>query len=154
VFSNIFGIPAHPLFVHATVVFVPLLALFTVLYALVPRGREKIGWAVAALAIITPIAALCTKLAGDNLINRVFPRGAPPNVFQHREYGTILCWVTFGLGIAAGLLLWVFKWRKHEDHPGWLRVGSQLLGLAMAAIATYYVIRTGDSGARSVWGFL
>lgn len=151
-FNSIFGIPAHPLFVHATIVFVPLLALFTVLYALIPGWRTKIGWALSALAIVTPIAALFTKLSGDRFLARNFPRGAPPNVLQHRDFGSILFWVTLGLALAAALLLLVEKWSQREEQPGWLRVGAQLLGLAMAAIALYYVIRTGDSGAAAVWG--
>jgi len=152
VFSTVFGIPAHPLFVHAAVVFVPLLALFAVLYAVVPRWRPKIRWAVVALAIIAPISALVAKLSGDEFITSRFPRGAPPNVLQHREYGTITFWVTLGLTFATALLLLLHHYAREFDQPGWLRVGSQLLALAMAAIAVYYVVRTGDSGAAAVWG--
>lgn len=152
VFSTVFGIPAHPLFVHAAAVFVPLLALFAALYALVPRWRAKIGWATLTLAIIAPAAALLAKLSGDRFITHRFPQGAPANVLQHRSYGTITLWVTLGLAIATALLLLIHRWPPHEDLPAWSRVGSQLLALAMAAISVYYVVRTGDSGSAAVWG--
>jgi hypothetical protein len=152
VFSTVFGIPAHPLFVHAAIIFVPLLALFTVLYALVPGWRSKIGWATASLAVIAPLTALTAKLSGDRFIKLRFPQGAPANVLSHRHFGTTLFWVTLGLAVATALLLFVHKWSRQEEFPAWLRVGSQLLALAMAVIAVYYAVRTGDSGAAAVWG--
>jgi hypothetical protein len=152
VFGTIFGIPAHPLYVHAAVVFIPLLALFAVLYAVVPGWRPKIGWTVAVLAVIAPISALFAKLAGDKFFAGRFPDGAPPNVLQHRHYGTITFWVTLGLAFAAALLLLVHHWEVKEGLPPWASVGSRLLALGVAAFAVYYVARTGDSGAAAVWG--
>jgi Predicted membrane protein (DUF2231) len=152
VFSTVFGIPAHPLFMHAAVVFVPLLALFAVLYALIPRWRAKIGWATAILAVIAPLSALITKLSGDKFITYRFPQGAPSNVLAHRHFGTMLLWFTLGLGIATALLLFVHRWSRQELRPAWLRVGSQLLAIVLAVLAVYYVVRAGDSGAAAVWG--
>jgi len=42
VFEQLLGLPAHPLLLHATVVFVPLLALGTIAYAVVPRLRRRV----------------------------------------------------------------------------------------------------------------
>ena len=44
-FDQINGLPVHVLVLHAAVVFVPLLALGAVVYALVPRWRPRMGWA-------------------------------------------------------------------------------------------------------------
>ena len=41
--STIFGLPVHPLLVHATVVFVPLAVAMVVLAVLVPRFRVWAG---------------------------------------------------------------------------------------------------------------
>jgi hypothetical protein len=152
VFSSVFGIPAHPLYVHAAVVFVPLLALFAVLYALVPGWRAKIGWATLTLAIIAPVSALFAKLSGDKFIRQRFPRDIPSNVLLHRSFGTTVSWVTLGLACATALLLFVIRWARRVDRPGWLRVGSQLLAVVLAAVAVYYVIRAGDTGSAAVWG--
>ena len=47
-FDQINGLPVHALVLHAAVVFVPLLALGAIVYALIARWRPRIGWAVAA----------------------------------------------------------------------------------------------------------
>ena len=41
VFATFGGLPLHPLIIHATVVFVPLLVLFAIGYAVVPRLRGR-----------------------------------------------------------------------------------------------------------------
>jgi len=149
-FSDILGIPAHPLFVHAAVVFVPLLALFSVVYAFVPGWRAKVDWLTVALAVIAPLAALFAKLSGDKFIAARYPIQKPANVLQHRSFGTSTFWWTLALGLGTGVLFWVI--RRGPQAPVWLRTGAQVVVLILAAIAAYYVIRAGDSGAASVWG--
>src|SRR3954463_6941040 len=66
-FDTIFGIPLHPLVVHATVVVVPLAALTSVLAVAWPRFRRWFGWGspvVAALALA--LDPLSTQ-SGDSL---------------------------------------------------------------------------------------
>ncbi len=55
-FDQINGLPVHALVVHAAVVFVPLLVLGAIAYAVVPRWRPRVGWAVVLLAIAAPAA--------------------------------------------------------------------------------------------------
>src|SRR6266540_1896075 len=104
-FSDILGIPAHPLWVHGAVVMVPLLALFSVVYAFVPRCRAKTGWLVAGLAVIAPLAALAAKLSGDKFLASRYAAGAPAAILNHRSLGTTTFWLTLALGLATGLLL-------------------------------------------------
>ncbi|MCP2327931.1 putative membrane protein [Hamadaea flava] len=148
-FSDILGIPAHPLFVHAAVVFVPLLALFAIVYAFVPRWRAKTGWLTAGLAVLAPLAALAAKLSGDKFIAARFPAQKPLKVLQHRSFGTATFWWTLALGLAVGLLFWVLQ---RTPQTPWLRTGAQVVVLVLAVVTAYYVVRTGDSGAESVWG--
>lgn len=42
--SNLLGLPAHPLIVHAVVVLVPLVAIGAVGIVLWRGRRERIGW--------------------------------------------------------------------------------------------------------------
>jgi len=49
--EEINGLPAHVLLVHAVVIVIPLAALLTVLSALWPAARRRLG-------IVTPIVAL------------------------------------------------------------------------------------------------
>ena len=49
--ETLFGLPAHPLIVHATVVLVPLGALLVLLHAVWPAARRRLG-------VVTPLVAL------------------------------------------------------------------------------------------------
>jgi hypothetical protein len=42
--TNVFGLPAHPLLVHAVVVLVPLVAIGAIAAVLWPSLRTRIGW--------------------------------------------------------------------------------------------------------------
>ena len=150
-FSDILGIPAHPLWVHGAVVMVPLLALFAAVYAVVPRWRAKVSWLVAGLAVIAPLAALAAKLSGDKLLAARFAAGPPDAILNHRTLGTTTFWLTLALGLATGMLLMAIGGRLSSS-PAWLRTGSQVLVLILAALTAFYVARTGDSGAANVWG--
>jgi hypothetical protein len=70
-FSTVFGLPAHPLIVHAVVVLVPLAALSGLVVAVWPTARAR--YAPIALAIATP-ALLAVPLAthtGEQLQDHV-----------------------------------------------------------------------------------
>ncbi len=77
-FDKINGMPLHPLAVHAAVVLVPLLILVTLGYALVPRLRSRLDWAVLALAVIAPIAVYVAKESGEAFKKNQFAGKAVP----------------------------------------------------------------------------
>jgi len=64
-FRELFDLPAHALIVHAAVVFVPLAALAAILYALWPRVRQHIWWAVLGLGVVAPLTAWAAVLSGQ-----------------------------------------------------------------------------------------
>ena len=70
-FDQVNGLPVHALVLHAAVVFVPLLALGAVVYALAGRWRAKIAWAVLLLAVTAPVTALVAMLSGNKLQERL-----------------------------------------------------------------------------------
>ena len=74
-FDQINGLPVHVLVLHAAVVFVPLLALGAIVYALVAPWRAKIGWAVLLLGIIAPICTFVAKESGEKLYDRLIGQG-------------------------------------------------------------------------------
>ena len=51
-FDEISGLPAHPLLVHAAVIFIPLQVLAGIAYAVVPFTRKYAWWTVLALAVV------------------------------------------------------------------------------------------------------
>ncbi|MFI6785442.1 DUF2231 domain-containing protein [Micromonospora sp. NPDC050276] len=157
-FEEFMGIPAHPLLLHAAVVFVPLLALLTVGYALVPPIRPHTRWVLGLLAVGAPVAALLTKLSGDAFLermraaNRVTPEFLP-KLQAHQEFGDITLYASIGLGVVALALVRFVPPRTAEGvRPGpALTLALQVLSVVAAGVAIYYVFRTGDSGAKAVW---
>ncbi|RLP92055.1 DUF2231 domain-containing protein [Micromonospora sp. CV4] len=160
-FEEFMGIPAHPLVLHAAVVFVPLLALLTVAYALVAPVRPHTRWVLGLLAVGAPLAALFAKLSGDAFFdrmrsaNRITPEFVP-TIEAHQQFGDITLWATIGLAIVALALVRFVPPRAAEasatgGNGRVLTLSLQVLSLVAAGVALYYVIRTGDSGAKAVW---
>lgn len=157
------GIPAHPLLIHAAVVFVPLLALAAVAYAVVPILRPHIRLVLAGLAVVGPVSALFAKLSGDAFFERMRERDRVtesfvPVIERHQDFGTMTMWTAIALGVVALALAYVVGptggAARTADSPGGTRVVSvalTLLTVVAAAAALYYVVRTGDSGAKAVW---
>jgi hypothetical protein len=108
-FEMILGLPAHPLLVHATVVFVPLLAFGAVVYALAPFLRERTRWVVILLALAGPMTAWLAKLSGDAFRRRQAAKGVGAEMLakidQHKSLGDATLWVAIALGVATLLLV-------------------------------------------------
>ncbi|MGC4880411.1 DUF2231 domain-containing protein [Micromonospora sp. DT43] len=157
-FEEFMGIPAHPLVLHAAVVFVPLLALLTIAYALVPLVRPHTRWVLGLLAVGAPLCALLAKFSGDAFFermrsaNRVTPEFLP-KLEAHQHFGDLTLYAAIGLAVVALALVWFVPPRPAEGvRPARaLTVALQVLSLVAAGIAVYYVVRTGDSGAKAVW---
>jgi uncharacterized membrane protein len=145
------GIPLHPLLIHTAVVFVPLLVLAALVYALVPRLRPRVGWLLVGLAVIAPLCALASKLSGDAFRARLARRHASTELLSkidaHRQLGTILVYVVAALGIVCLLLVLLPAARQTKAVSLTLLVLT--VGLSLAS--GYYVLRTGDTGAHIAW---
>ncbi|MCW3816286.1 hypothetical protein ONA91_17720 [Micromonospora sp. DR5-3] len=155
-FKEINGLPGHVLIVHAVVVFVPLLALLASAYGLLPRWRSRFGWAVAVLAVVTPIATWLATESGEAFEEVQRERGAGgeflDKIHQHSEYGDNLLWFVLGLAVAALLLLLVTGgYPRARSLPRWLAPVLTGVVVVLAVFALVYVYLTGDSGAQLVW---
>jgi hypothetical protein len=157
-FEEFQGIPAHPLVLHAAVVFVPLLALLAIAYALVAPIRPHTRWVLALLAVGAPVCALLAKLTGDAFFerlrsaNRVTPEFVP-KLEAHQEFGDMTLYATIALAVVALALVRFVPPRAAEGVAAnrAVTVTLQVLSVVAAAVAVYYVVRTGDSGAKAVW---
>jgi uncharacterized membrane protein len=155
VFDQINGLPVHALVVHAAVVFVPLLALSSIAYALVPGWRPRLGWAVVLVALVAPIVSFVAKQSGEALRDRLFQQGVSGRgaeiIDDHMGYGTMTLWFTLSLAVVS-IVMVVLTSRKDRPLPRAADLGLAVIMVALAAISGYYVYRTGDSGATAVWG--
>ena len=145
--DTIAGLPAHPLFVHAIVVLVPLVALLEMLCAVWPAARERLVWLVLALAAVTAALTPLTVEAGESLIAS-FPK--PSAVLQeHAERGDWMPYIAVALLVVA-VLLALLHWRS--SHGRGVAAAVAVIALVVGVAAIIAVIRVGDSGARAVWG--
>lgn len=156
------GVPVHPLLVHAPVVFVPLLALLTAAYALVPFVRPHTRLVLALLAVVAPISALLAKLSGDAFFDRGLERGdiTPgfvPVIENHQSFGNLTLYSTIGLGIVTLALVYFVGPRvaatvaSGSANSRVLSIVLGALSIVAAGVSLYLVIRTGDAGSKAVW---
>jgi uncharacterized membrane protein len=150
IFESIFGLPLHPLVIHAAVVFIPLLVLAGLAHALVPGLRGRIGWVAVLLAFLAAGSALLAKLSGDAFRRRIDHKHlASPKIFaqidNHRSLGTITLYLTVALAVVVLALVLL----RNQSSAVSLVLIVLTVGLGIAA--GIYVYRTGDAGARIVW---
>ena len=155
-FTTILGIPAHPLLIHAVVVFVPLLIAAAVVYALWPAARSRLDWAVAGLAIAAPLSVWFAKVSGQNFRQRLINRHlTSPQVLvkivQHQSFGTKTLWWTIALGVVALAILYYDRRVRRGTLTDVRWLAGTVVTVVLAGIAGYYVFRTGDTGAHIVW---
>jgi uncharacterized membrane protein len=152
-FDQINGLPVHALVLHFAVVFVPLLALGAIVYAVIPGWRPRIGWAVLALAVVAPITCYVTKESGQRLYQRVVAQGmkgkALETLNKHMNFGQDTFWWVLALGVVS--LIMVVLTRRAGSLPMIASAAGSVVMVVLAVIAGYYVYRTGDSGATVVW---
>jgi hypothetical protein len=102
--TEINGLPAHILLVHAVIVLVPLAALCLVLSAWWPAARRRLGIVTPLLALAALIAVPLATHAGEWLLVRV---ARTPLVARHAALGReLLPWVIALFVIAV--LNWVW----------------------------------------------
>jgi hypothetical protein len=156
VFDQINGLPVHALVLHAAIVFIPLLAIGAVAYAVVPRWRSRTGWAALLLAIVAPVCAFVARESGLKLYERVTARGISAAgrriLDNHMNFGTLTMWFTIALGAVTLIVVLATVRRSSNKLPRAVDVGFAVIMVALAAVTGYYVFRTGDSGATAVWG--
>jgi uncharacterized membrane protein len=139
------GLPLHPLVVHAAVVFGPLAAVAGLAFV-VPRWRDRMRWPMLVLAVIATGALVLAYFSGGDLLDGNPQLRTSPQVQAHEELGDQLLWISLGFGLVAIVAGWL------DARNGALRVVLDVL-LAVTAVAlVVWVFRTGEAGARAVWG--
>lgn len=69
--NDLFGLPAHPLLVHAAVVLLPLAAIATLIVALIPRARRHYAPLALAIALAALASVALAQGSGEALEERV-----------------------------------------------------------------------------------
>ncbi|SHN33221.1 DUF2231 domain-containing protein [Cryptosporangium aurantiacum] len=173
-FEKVFGLPAHPLVVHAAVVLIPIAVLAAFAYVLVPRLRSKVGWVLVLSALSGAGAAIVAAETGDRFAQYL---GGSPTINEHGGFGLDTRNMAVLLAVVAVVLVVVERARGtrraqapvYDQRDQWTNVGEPqrdssgstvlkvvsivlsvaLLGTAVGAAVS--VVRAGDTGARMVW---
>jgi predicted membrane protein DUF2231 len=151
-FDTVFGLPFHPLVVHATVVTVPLAAALVAGAAFWPRFRRWAGPLPLAVALAALVLDPLSTQSGEALERRVGQGGL---VEQHAHLAEeLLPWLV-GLAVVAVGLAWIWYAERPSSArrgPGrGLVAGVAALALVGAVGTTVQVVRIGHSGAEAAW---
>jgi tellurite resistance protein TehA-like permease len=148
--NDLFGIPAHPLVVHAAVVLLPLGAIATVIVAALPKARRYYAPIAFGLVLIGTIAVFLAQQSGESLEDRVTETEL---VEEHTEQGeTVLPWAIAVTAVAAAVAV-AQPLRRRYTQLSATAVTAVLLAAAVATAsgATWTVIEVGHSGAKATW---
>jgi hypothetical protein len=149
-FSTVFGLPAHPLVVHAVVVLVPLAALSALAVAVWPAARDRYAPAALVLATLALISVPLATQTGERLEPHVQPSAF---VERHTEMAEGL--LPFVALLWLGLAVLVTARRLGATRGAtWTRYvagGAAVVAVIGAVASGVQVARIGDSGARATW---
>lgn len=156
-----FGLPLHPLVVHAAVVFIPLAALGALLVVFVPGVRARYAGLAVLVGLVAAASGFAALLTGPMLAADLGLSGGG-RIARHQALGTWTPWVTALLAASLPLHLWAR--RRAGGASGAQRArtggaasgaGAKLTGAVAAAAALgalVMVALTGEAGATAVWG--
>lgn len=143
--DTFFGLPMHPLIVHATVVVVPTAAVAVVLAAFWTRFRE---WAAAAPMGLSALALVLTPLStssGESLEHRI---SGTSLISDHARLGDLLIWWVVPLAVLSAGLWW---FRRRSTTGALVTWGLPALSVVVAAGTLVTVALIGHSGAQAAW---
>lgn len=158
-FDTVFGIPSHPLVVHAAVVLVPLAALAFVATGWRAAWRQIYYLPITLMAVAGAGAAFFAKQTGSSLRHSI--RQAGKQVGNHPQQGNIAFLAAFLFAMAC-VALYVYQTYGEEirERFGWTnrfrlpvneQVALYVITIPVAALAVYTMVVAGHSGATLVW---
>lgn len=156
---EIFGLPAHPLMVHAPLVLVPLVGLGTLAVTIRPSWRRRYGWSLLAATFVALVATQLAMSSGEELRKVVEPLGVDVDRHADLAQTTRAFVVVLFVAMVVMVLFDAFARRRRAvansgatTTPGWVASLALPVVVAMSALSTVWIARTGHEGAKLVWG--
>lgn len=147
--NSFYGLPLHPLIVHATVVIVPLAAILVLLAGVSRRFRIRAGVAPMLTSLIGLILVPLSTSTGETLQKHVAPSAL---LEAHTRLADgLLPWMIALLVVAVAI--YALQRRADAGHTITRPVMIAVAVLAIAGMAgtTQQVARIGHSGAKAAW---
>lgn len=169
--DQLFGLPAHPLVVHAPVVLIPLAVIGALAMMTRPRWYHRFRWPVLAIAAVGTLGAIISAGSGEELEEAVegsASSAARHAIHEHAEAGELAR--TLSIVFLVALAVWVLVpwWSERRNRSAthasvgaavaqpatgsrWLRT-VLMVGVGATAVASLVtIVEAGHSGASSVW---
>jgi hypothetical protein len=160
--EELFGLPAHPLIVHAALALVPTAAVLTVVGALWPAAQRRIGWLAVVLAAIAVVTVWLAQGSGEELEHQVDETNL---VEEHAELGDQM--LIPSIAMLVGAVLVTAAGRRGDGGSRWddgagaasystrgasaVSAVVAVVALAASGFAVIQMARVGHSGAKAVW---
>jgi len=154
--DKLFGLPAHPLIVHAAVVLVPLAAIGTIAIAFWPSARRKIGWVVVGLALVGTFSCWLASQSGEALQENV-PRTATVQDHAAEGDGAALFGAAVFVGAAAIMGIDEVKRRRaaagqpEDPRLRTAAIAAGAIAIVLSLLGGARIVQVGHSGAKAVW---
>lgn len=151
--ETVFGLPTHPIIVHATVVMLPLAALAVLLHALWPQARHRLGIVTPLLAGVALVLVPLSTESGESLQDAV---GENALVQRHAQLAEGMLPWTIGLFVVA-VALWLLG-RRRAGAPAddvsrarWMPIVAGVLAVVAVVGTVQQIVRVGHAGAQATW---
>ena len=114
--EEVFGLPAHPLVVHAAVVLLPLAAVVTLVCAAVPRARRSYALVALGLALVAVVAVGLAQGSGNLMLRAMVGDVADQDRLKTGQNRTALFFSVFStsakaaMAVAVGVTLPLVAW--------------------------------------------
>jgi hypothetical protein len=140
-----FGLPLHPLVVHAAVVLLPLAALGTLLIAVSARARKRYGSLVVLGAFVAAGSVVAARLSGEALNGGT--QAGTGILATHITWGLLAPWPAGALAVTSLLLVLAGRGKSRP-----LLITTGLLAVVSALTSLVVIVIVGHAGAMAVWG--
>ena len=138
-FDTVLGLPVHALVVHGVVVLLPLMALVTIVVALVPRLRF-LAWPVVVADAGIVAMTFVARESGEALQERL---GGSQVAAEHAALGRNVIWFALGLLVASVIVATARGSRRI--------LPAGVVTVVAGALVVIWTVRTGHSGSEAVW---
>jgi hypothetical protein len=145
VLDTIFGLPLHPLIVHATVVIVPTATLLVALAAILPKFRAWAGPVPALTALASCVLVPLSTGSGEELQHRV---GETKLIEDHAELADTLIWFVIPLAAIAVAAYWL---QRRGNAGRGLVATLSVVAVVLSGATLVDVALIGHSGAKASW---
>ena len=166
--ESIFDLPAHPLFVHAPIVLMPLMAGLALAVAVRPAWRSRFAVVVLLGGLALLVSTVMAAQSGGAFDRAIERAGQAIDVDRHQDLGetTRLIVILFSIALAATVgTAWLARSRRppaarsagaaaRGTPPASLVYAGHVfaaLSVLLGVLGTIWMIRTGHEGARIVW---